>query len=136
MSQPPPWPPQPGGQGPQYPPYSQYPSQYPQQPLRSVNGGLIMALGIMGLLICNVFGPFAAVMGGNAVAAIDRGEANPNERGSANAGRVMGIISTVFLVLSVLLVVVAFANPQFRQGFSQGFGKGFDKGYHGGSSNP
>lgn len=109
MSQPPPWPP---------------------EPLRSVNGGLIMALGIMGLLICNVFGPFAAVMGGNAVSAIDRGEAKPNERGSANAGRIMGIISTVFLILSVLLVVVAVANPQFRQGFSQGF----EKSYHGGSS--
>jgi len=125
MSQPPPWPPPPGGQGPQFPPY---PSQQPLP--RSVSGGLIMALGIMSLLICNVFGPFAAVMGGNAVAAIDRGEADPSERGSANAGRIMGIIGTVFLVLSVLVVIAAVASPSFRRGFSQGLSQS----YHGGSS--
>ncbi len=130
MSQPPPWPPQPGGRGPQFPPYSPYPSQYPPQPLRSVSSGLILALGIMGLLICGVFGPFAAVMGGNAVAAIDRGEADPSERGSANTGRILGIIGSVFLVLSVLLVLVGVASPSFRQGFAQGF----EKSYHGGSS--
>lgn len=124
MSQPPPWPPQPGGPGPQYPPYSQY-------PLRSVNGGLILTLGILGLLLCNLLGPFAAVMGSNAVAAIDRGEADPNERGSANAGRILGIISTVFLALSVLLVLIAVASPQFRTGFSQGF----EKSYHGTTPN-
>ncbi len=122
MSQPPPWPPQPGGQGPQYPPYS----QNPQGPLQPVNGGLILTLGILGLLVCNLLGPVAAVMGGNAVAAIDRGQANQNERGSANAGRILGIISTVFLALSVLLLVIAVASPDFREGFS----RGFDKGYH------
>jgi len=120
MSQPPPpWPPQPGGQYPQYPPY-------PQRPLRSVNGGLILTLGILGLLVCNLLGPVATVMGGNAVTAIDRGEADPNERGSANAGRILGIISTVFLALSVLLVAIAIASPEFRQGFVQGF----DQSYH------
>lgn len=131
MSQPPPWPPQPGGQGPQYPPYQQYPP-YPQGPRRSVNGGLILTLGILALLVCNLLGPVAAVMGGNAVGAIDRGEADPNERGSANAGRILGIISTVFLVLTVLILVVAIASPEFRQGFS----KGFDQSYHHTAPNP
>ncbi len=125
MSQPPSWPPQPGESGSQYP-YSSY-SQGPQDPFRSVNSGLILALGLLGLLVCNLLGPVAAVMGGSAVAAIDRGEANPNERGSANAGRIMGIISTVFLVLSVLLVLIAVASPDFREGFS----RGFEKSYHG-----
>ncbi len=124
MSQPPPWPP-PGGPGSHYPPYSPYP-QGSQYPLRSVNGGLILTLGILGLLVCNLLGPVAAVMGSNAVRAIDRGEANPNERGSANAGRIMGIISTVFLALSVLILIIAVASPDFREGFS----RGFDKGYH------
>lgn len=124
MSQPPPWPPQPGGQGSQYPPYGQYPQQHP---LRPVNGGLILTLGLLGLLLCNLFGPFAAVMGSNAVSAIDRGEANPNERGSANAGRIMGIISTVFLALSLVLIIIAAASPDFRQGFT----RGFNQSYHG-----
>jgi hypothetical protein len=126
MSQPPPWPPQPGG--PQYPPYP----PYGQGPLRSVNGGLILALGLLGLLVCNLLGPVAAVMGGNAVAAIDRGEADPNEHGQANAGRIMGIISTVFLVLSVLLVLIAVASPDFRAGFS----RGFERSYHGAAPGP
>ncbi len=118
MSQPPPWPPQPGG-------------QYPQHPPRSVSGGLILTLGILSLLVCNLLGPVAAIMGGNAVGAIDRGEADPNERGSANTGRILRIISTVFLVLSVLVVLVAVASPGFRQGFSQGFQKGYARSYHG-----
>ena len=121
MSQPPPWPQQPGGPGPQYPPYP----QYPQRPLQPVSGGLILTLGILGLLVCNLLGPIAAVMGGKAVAAIDRGEADPNERGSANAGRIMGIISTVLLALSVLLLIIAVASPDFRAGFTRGFDKGY-----------
>lgn len=129
MSQPPPWPPPPGGQGPQYPPYSPYPSGQPPR-LPSAGGGTILTLGLLGLLLCNLLGPFAAVMGGKALTAIDRGQADPSERGSVNAGRIMGIISTVFLVLSVLVFVVALASPSFRQGFSEGF----EKSYHAGSS--
>jgi hypothetical protein len=128
MSQPPHWPPQPGGPS---SPYSPYPP-YGPGPLRSVNGGLILALGLLGLLVCNLLGPVAAVLGGNAVAAIDRGEADPNERGSANAGRILGIISTVFLALSVLLVVIAVASPDFRAGFA----RGFEKSYHSTAPNP
>ncbi len=130
MSQPPPWPPQPGGQGPQYPPpYGQYP---PQRLLQPVNGGLILTLGILGLLLCNLLGPVAAVMGGNAVAAIARGEADPNERGSANAGRILGIISTVCLVLWALGLAIAVASPDFRQGFA----RGFTQSYHRTAPNP
>ena len=116
MSQPPPW--SPYGQNPQ--------GQYPYQPsYRSVNGGLILTLGILGVLLCNFLGPVALMMGSSAVAAIDRGEANPNERGSASAGRIMGIIGTVFLVIGVFFWVALLANPTFREAFSKGYAKGY-----------
>ena len=62
-----------------------------------------MVLGILGLVLCGVIGPFAWVMGSKAVKQID---ANPNAysgRGEANAGKIMGIVGTVLLILGVVL---------------------------------
>ena len=69
----------------------------------SVNGTLILVLGILSIVVCGILGPIAWVMGNNALAALDRGEGDPNERTSANAGRICGIVGTVFLILGVLM---------------------------------
>lgn len=66
----------------------------------TVNGGLILGLGVGGL----VFWPLASVawvMGNNAVSAIKRGDANSAPLGQANAGRLCGIIGTTLLVLAL-----------------------------------
>lgn len=73
----------------------------------SVNGTLILTLGILSLLGFCVLGPVAWVLGNNGVAAIDRGDADPSQRGSANGGRICGMIESILLLLGVLLYVAA-----------------------------
>lgn len=78
------------------------PNQYPE-PSQATTA---LVLGILGLVLCQVLGPFAWVVGRNEVNAIDAGRRNPNNRGTANAGKVLGIVATVMLVGIVLLVAV------------------------------
>ncbi len=102
------------------------PGYYPPQYRNQVNGGMILTLGILSILLCNILGPFAWIMGNSAVAAIDRGEADPSQRGSVNAGRICGIIGTVFILFGILLTAALVASPEFRQGFTQGFNKSYN----------
>jgi uncharacterized membrane protein YjgN (DUF898 family) len=65
----------------------------------------ILVLGILSLVLCQVLGPFAWVMGNKELAGIDAGRRAPENRGSAQAGRILGIISTVLMILGVVLLL-------------------------------
>ena len=85
------------------------PNRYPEQSQATT----ILVIGILGLVLCQVLAPFAWVMGNNELAAIDSGLRSPENRSTANAGKILGIIGTVFLGLGVIvgiLLVVAFAG--------------------------
>lgn len=62
----------------------------------------MLVLGILGIVICGVLGPFAWVMGNRELQAIDSGLRSPENRSTANAGRILGIIGTVLLGIAVL----------------------------------
>jgi hypothetical protein len=102
--------PPPGGQYPPPPPGQAPPSgqpyYYPPQIPKHPQATTAMILGILGLVLCGVIGPFAWVMGSKAVKEID---ANPNAysgRGEANAGKIMGIISTAIMAFLVGCVII------------------------------
>jgi Domain of unknown function (DUF4190) len=94
---------------------------YPQQPTPPGYGyapdhpraTTSLVLGIVALVLCQILGPVAWIVGGNAVKEIDASNGALGGRGSANAGKILGIIATVFLVLAVigliLLVVLGLA---------------------------
>jgi hypothetical protein len=67
-----------------------------------------LVLGILSLLLCQLLGPVAWAHGNGVVQEIDRNPARYTNRGVAQAGRILGIISTVILGLgfAVLLVMV------------------------------
>jgi hypothetical protein len=69
----------------------------------SSNATLILVLGILSLVCCGLLGPVAWIMGNNALRDIDAGLGNPNDRGLVVAGRILGIIATVLLVLVILI---------------------------------
>ncbi|CAN5789495.1 hypothetical protein BH23ACT2_BH23ACT2_06430 [soil metagenome] len=77
-----------------------YPVEHPQ-------GTTILVLGILGLVICQVLGPVAWVMGNSAMAEIDANPAAYSNRGSIQAGRICGIIATVLTIAIVAFVVLA-----------------------------
>ena len=90
-----------------------YPSQHsPYQGYPEASQSTaILVLGILGLIICQVLSPIAWYMGNQELTGIDTGRRDPTGRSTANAGRILGIIGTVFLIIGVValfgLLVVA-----------------------------
>ncbi|MDH4169857.1 MAG: hypothetical protein OEW42_09735 [Acidimicrobiia bacterium] len=88
-----------GPGGPQYGGY-----HYPE----SSQATLAMVLGIVSLaggLSCGIpilVAPVAWIIGQQEITAIDAQRRDPTKRGQANAGRVMGIIGTILLILGIL----------------------------------
>jgi len=83
----------------------QFPSEsgsYPEQSQATT----ILVLGILGIVICGILAPFAWNMGNKELAAIDAGRRTPENRGTANAGRILGIIGTVLLGISIVVLVL------------------------------
>lgn len=118
----------PGGQPPYgaQPPYGGHPPPGPQQswgypgygyPAMPVPGpahpsattALVLGIvSLVGALVCflPVFAaPFAWVIGGRAVREIDENPQRWSGRESANAGRIMGIVGTAILILSLLALL-------------------------------
>ena len=63
-------------------------------------------LGILGVVLCQVLGPFAWVIGKRTLGEIDASHGRLGGRGQAQAGYVLGIVGTVLLVLSVLAILI------------------------------
>lgn len=66
----------------------------------------ILVLGILSLVLCQILGPFAWVMGNNELAGIDAGRRPPQNRGTAQAGRILGIISTVLMIIGIAFLFI------------------------------
>ena len=82
---------------------------YPEQSQATT----ILVLGILGLVICGVLAPIAWVMGNRELEAIDSGRRPPENRGTANAGKILGIIGTVLLGIGIGLVILFFGGALF-----------------------
>jgi len=104
-----------------YAPSGGYPG-YQTQPYQQGYGGpvgdhpqgvLILVLGIAGLLFAGILSPVAWVLGNRALREINATGVHPGNESMIAAGRILGIIGTVVLVLAVLLgvaLVVLFAT--------------------------
>ncbi len=86
------------------------PSPQPQSPYPEASQATtILVLGIISVVACQILGPFAWTMGNKELEAIDAGRRPPENRSNANAGRILGIVGTVLLGLSILVLVAVFA---------------------------
>jgi hypothetical protein len=65
-----------------------------------------LVLGILGILVCPLLGPFAWVYGRRGERAVDASGGLLAGRGLATAGKILGIVATLLIVL--LLVALAF----------------------------
>jgi uncharacterized membrane protein YjgN (DUF898 family) len=74
----------------------------------------VLILGILGLVLCQVISPFAWVMGNRVVREIDASNGQVGGRGTANAGRICGIVGTFLLaagvVFAVVIIIIALAG--------------------------
>lgn len=68
-------------------------------------GVLILVLGILSIVICQLLGPVAWIMGKGDLQKIDAGQMDREGRGLTQAGMICGIVGTVLLILSLLWIV-------------------------------
>jgi uncharacterized membrane protein YjgN (DUF898 family) len=87
----------------------------PQQPMQPQYGPpppnhpqaiTVLVLGILGLVVCGILGPFAWVMGNRAVREIDASRGAFGGRTEANVGRILGIVATVLMIVGLAVVLV------------------------------
>jgi hypothetical protein len=90
------------GYGPPPPPP---PGQYGQDHPRAT---LSLILGILSLVLCQLLGPVAWVVGKRTVNEIDAAPGAYTGRGLAQAGYICGIVGTVLLGLGIIYVIVVF----------------------------
>ena len=86
---------------------SQYPPTPPpyNAPRDHPQTTTILILGILGLAVCQILGPFAWSMGNKALREIDASNGQLGGRDTTNVGRILGIIGTAILVLGVVVVL-------------------------------
>jgi len=86
----------------------------PSQPrtLKPHRGGIVLALGILGIVVCFILGIVAWVMGKNDLNEMDAGIMDPSGRGLTQAGKICGMVSVVLqiIVLLIWLLVAAVAG--------------------------
>ncbi len=63
------------------------------QPFVHKRGGTVLTYGILGFFCCGILAPVAWITGNNALAAY--GDSDPGDRGTVQAGRIMGIVGTI-----------------------------------------
>jgi hypothetical protein len=68
----------------------------------------VLILGILGLIVCGPLAIAAWVMGNSDLKEMDAGTMDSSGRGTTNAGKICGIIGTILLIISLVMVVVFF----------------------------
>ncbi|MBO9520305.1 MAG: DUF4190 domain-containing protein [Nocardioidaceae bacterium] len=113
QQQPPQQPPQQPGQPPYGTPppgyYQAPPGYYQPAPPTPSSATTALIIGIVSLVMCQPAGIAAWIIGRNAMREIDASQGRLGGRGTAQAGYILGIISTVLTVLAVVLVIAIFA---------------------------
>lgn len=84
------------------PGYGDYRPPAPNHPRATT----VLVLGILGLVVCGLIGPFAWSLGNAVVREIDESGGRWGGRTEANIGRILGIVATALLALGLAVVVL------------------------------
>ena len=71
------------------------------------DGTTVLILGVLSLVVCQFLGPVAWIMGNRAIAEIDGNPGAYTNRGSVQAGRICGIISSCLVIAMVVFFAIA-----------------------------
>ena len=72
-------------------------------------GGLILALGIIGLVMsCGPVGIAAWIMGNNDMKAMEAGQMNPEGKQLTQVGKILGMVSTILFIIGMCVMVAYF----------------------------
>ncbi len=96
-------------QGQQAQPAAQQPVGGTPRMMQPHRGGVILALGIIGLVVCVITGIIAWVMGSSDLREMREGLRDPAGEGLTRAGMICGIISVAINVLVLIIWIFAVA---------------------------
>ena len=83
------------------------------------NATTALVLGILSVVLCPLLGPVAWSLGRKAEQSVDASGGALGGRGVATAGKVLGIIGTIFVVLLVVgVAIVIVAGGEIDSGFT------------------
>jgi len=68
-------------------------------------GTIVLVFGILGLIVCAPLSIAAWVMGSGDLKEIDAGKMDPAGRGTTEAGKICGMIGTILMILSIIIVM-------------------------------
>lgn len=96
-------------QPPQPPPPPQPYGYYPPTPPTPSSATTALVLGIISLVVCQILGIAAIIIGRNSMREIDASQGRLGGRSTAQAGFILGIVSTTLFFLAIIFVAVVFA---------------------------
>ena len=82
------------------------------EPPRSSKATTILVIGIISIICCQIAGPVAWYMGRQELSQIRAGAVSMQDEGTAKIGMILGMISSILLML-VLLWVIFFGGLAF-----------------------
>ena len=77
-------------------------------PMKPHRGGAILALGIIGIVVCFITGIIAWVMGANDLKEMEAGQRDKDGESLTKAGMICGIVATALAVLGLLWALFVF----------------------------
>jgi predicted ferric reductase len=80
-----------------------------QMQLRPHRGGIILALGILGIVCCFILGIIAWVMGNNDLKEMAAGRMDPSGEGLTQAGKICGMVSVILQIVVILIWILFMA---------------------------
>jgi hypothetical protein len=108
---------------------SQFPPPVPQPGtmMRPHRGTMILVFGILGFVICVIFGVVAWVMGNADLKEMDAGRMDPSGRSLTNAGKICGMIATILniVLIAIYIVLIVIGIGAAAAGGAGGAGGGF-----------
>jgi hypothetical protein len=75
------------------------------QPPRSSQATTILIIGIISIICCQIAGPIAWYLGRQELGKIRAGAVSTQDEGTAKAGMILGMISSILLMLALLWVI-------------------------------
>lgn len=77
-------------------------------------GAVILVFGILGLVLCQLLGVAAWVMGNQDLQEMDAGVMDSTGRDLTNAGRICGMIATALLIIPLIVFILVLVTSIFR----------------------
>jgi hypothetical protein len=85
---------------------SHIPPPLPDAHLKPHRATMVLMFGVIGLVVCQPFGIAAWLMGNNDLREMRAGRMDPDGKDQTNAGRILGIVATVLLLVQLALITL------------------------------